>query len=274
MKVIENLIYGFISGLAEFLPISSVAHQKLLNAVFGSETVNPVRNLFVHVAIFAALYFATVQMRGKLDRAKQQLSRRRTTKKTATSAVMEYLFLRRASIPFLVVFFLLCYIVPASFNLFFIALFLLINGVVIYLPERMLRGNKNAKVMSKFESILIGFSGGLSAIPGLSRVGLTMSVSAMCGADQRSSANWALLLSLPAVFARILVDLLAVFATTGIPFWSNLLYYLLSAIFAFLGTRAGIYILRRHIRNNGCTGYAFYCWGAALFALILFLTVA
>lgn len=272
MKFLESIFYGFVSGLAEFLPISSSAHQSIINTLFGASYIDPVRNLFVHIAILIALYLGTAKARERLNRVQQSQSRKKGNH--FSKAVAEYRLLRSAAIPFLIVFFLARYILPKTISLIIVSLCLFINGIVIFLPERMLQGNKNAKVMTKFDGALIGIAGAASALSGLSRVGIMYSIASMRGAERKSSVNWALLLSIPASFAWIILDIFALFKSSAIPFWSNLLYYIVSALFAFIGTRAGIYFLRRHIRNDGCAGYAFYCWGAALFTLILFLTIA
>lgn len=271
MKFLESLIYGFISGLTEFLPISSSAHQIIVGTLFGSSEADPVRNMFVHISMLFALYLGTAKNRNRIYKASRVRLR---SKSDVPKVIAEYRFLHFATIPFLIAFFLLRYTLTANTSLILVSLCLFLNGVVIFLPERMLQGNKNAKIMSKLEAVLIGIAGALSALPGFSRVGLMHSVSSMRGAERKASVNWTLLLCIPALYAWIVLDVLALFSGSGAPFWRNLGYNLISALFAFWGTRAGIYILRRHIRNNGCTGYAFYCWGAALLALILFLTIA
>ena len=48
MNWIESIIYGLISGAAEFLPISSKAHQDLSMLLFGISQTDPVRDFVVH----------------------------------------------------------------------------------------------------------------------------------------------------------------------------------------------------------------------------------
>ena len=37
MNFLECIIYGLLSGLAEFLPISATAHQTILRTLFGAD---------------------------------------------------------------------------------------------------------------------------------------------------------------------------------------------------------------------------------------------
>ena len=48
---LESLIYGLISGLAEFLPISAEGHQHIMLYLFGGELRDPVRDFFVHIGL-------------------------------------------------------------------------------------------------------------------------------------------------------------------------------------------------------------------------------
>lgn len=274
MKYLQSIIFGFISGISEFLPISSDAHQQILGSLFGFVTIDPMRKLFIHIAILLSVYSATSKARSRITAAQQKLSKRSSLTNVQSKVITEYRFLRSATIPFLIAFFLLRYIFPAQNSILLISLTLMLNGLIIFLPERMLQGNKNASVMSKTDGGLIGIAGALSVFPGISRIGCTLSVSAMRGAERKQSVNWVLLLSIPAIWSWIIIDTFAVFSSTGFAFWDNFLANALSAFFAFIGSRAGIRILRKQISAHGFTGYAYYCWGAALFSLILFLSVA
>ena len=274
MKFLESLILGLVYGFSEFLPISSTAQLQIIGTIFGNDRVDPVRNLFIHIAVFIAVYTATAKKRMRLDQAHRKYSAKRRNSNSFGTSVAEYNLLRVITISFVVTFLLLYFIWPLSGNLLQVSLCLLINGVIIYFPDRTMQGNKNAKVMSTVEAILVGCVAGLSALSGFSRVGLVLSLAAFCGAERKNSSNWALLLSVCASAVLVLTDIFEIFAGNGEPFWSNLFFNLISAVFAFVGSLAGIYILRKHISKNGGTSYAYYCWGAALLALILFLTVA
>ncbi|MBR4278948.1 MAG: undecaprenyl-diphosphate phosphatase, partial [Clostridia bacterium] len=51
MSILEAIIYGFIQGVAEFLPVSSSGHLALAQNFFGSETENGFAfNIALHLA--------------------------------------------------------------------------------------------------------------------------------------------------------------------------------------------------------------------------------
>ena len=56
MGIIEAIIYGFIQGIAEFLPISSSGHLALAQNFFGTETENGfVFNIALHLATLVSV---------------------------------------------------------------------------------------------------------------------------------------------------------------------------------------------------------------------------
>ena len=270
MSWFESIIFGLFSGITEFLPVSSAAHQQIMMQLFGVDVQDPVRNLFIHVAMLIAVITTN---RSFLDLIKQSsTSRYRHSHSTHQNAhaYYDWQLVRKSAIPMIVCFILIRTVWKFE-NLFAVALLLLINGMIVFLPERMVQGNKDARLMSKFDSLLIGATSALSAFGGISRIGCTYGVSLMRGADKKRAFLWALLLSIWALPVIIFFDIVALFSTS-VNFWVNLLPYILSGITAYLGSRAGISVMRHFIQSN-YSGFAYYCWGASLFSFIVYLTV-
>ena len=53
---IESIIYGFVMGLSQILPVSAQAHRALMLKMFGHSTEGGLLGLLVHGAVFAAVY--------------------------------------------------------------------------------------------------------------------------------------------------------------------------------------------------------------------------
>ena len=137
----------------------------------------------------------------------------------------------------------------------------------------MLSGNMDSRAVPVSDSILLGLSGAVSAIPGLSRIGCTVSYASMRGYDRKNALQWALLLSIRALIACIIIDIFNLFAGVGISSWGNLFNYILAGIGAYLCGIVGINSVRFLVSKRDLTIFSFYTWGAALFAFILYLTV-
>ena len=57
MSFIQSIIYGFVSGLTEFLPVSSGGHETLLRELFGISQGAPVLDVLIHIAIILAIIY-------------------------------------------------------------------------------------------------------------------------------------------------------------------------------------------------------------------------
>lgn len=269
----ESIIYGFISGISEFLPISSNAHQILLMHIYGTDAIDPVRDLFVHIALLLALYASLKPAIDNMRRERQPHSARRHRTNPSRIAYDTYL-VRNAIFPMLIGMLLLSYIFKPANSLLLTAVFFLLNGFIIFIPERMIQGNKDARSMSVFDSILFGVCGAMSTFPGLSRIGCMTAVAIGRGASRQNALNWAFLLSIPAIFALICFDFFEIITcAVSIPFWNSFLTYILSAIFAYVGGYLGIGFMKFLTVRVGFSGFSYYSWGAGLFTFLLYLLV-
>lgn len=273
MSWFESIIYGLVSGISDFLPISSQAHQSLLLQLFGETGRDYVRDLFVHIALLLSVFTACKNTIDQLKR-EQILRQRNRRAHTSTGNLLEIRLLKNATIPMILGFLIFSYISSKGISLMLISLLLVLNCVILFIPERMLQGNKDERAMSGLDSLFLGASGALSALPGISRTGMMLSVLSSRGVGQQKALNWVLLLSIPALGIWIGLDIINLFsASAGIPFWPNLGGYVLSGISAYIGGYIGVSVMRILKQRAGYSGFAYYSWGAALFTFILYLTV-
>lgn len=276
MNWLRSIIYGLVSGVAEFLPISSAAHMALIRQIFGAEGTDPVRDLLVHIATLLALFTGCRNMIRSLQREQEMAAKAGRSGKRQRSfrGLLDIRLIKTAAVPMLIG--LLLFFVTRNLenNLVVISVFLMVNGLILFIPERMTKGNKDARSMTRLDGIFMGLAGALSVFPGISRIGTTTSAAVARGADRHHALNWALLLSIPAVLLIIGFDVLSLFtqgAAAG--FWQNILGYILSALAAYAGGYASISLVRALTARGSFGGFAYYCWGAGLFLFILYLQV-
>ena len=266
MNWFESLIYGLVSGLTELIPVSASAHQYLLLKIFGYEKADPLLNLFVHIAIIFAIYIA---YKTQLTQFKQSLSGSIARKKGPADST--YKFVKAAMIPLGICMIIMTYILKQTYTLSSVALFCLINGFVLFISGRALQGNKEASSMSALDAGITGVLGSLSVLPGISRTGTTLSWSIFRGADREAALRWAVLLSVPALSLMAAFDLIELFTAFQVMPFTVYLGYLLAIGGAYLGTTAAISLMKFLAVRIGFAGFAYYSWGAALFAYILYL---
>lgn len=274
MGFIASIIYGFISGLTEIFPVSSQANQMFMRQIFGASQKEPIRDLLVHMAVLGAILFACRGMFAKIRREQTlaQRMRRNPSQIRALKSVYDMRLVRTAA-PIMMVGLLGSLLFESWYdNRLLFSFILIVNGILTLIPTYLHQGNKDARVMTGMDGILTGVAAALSAVPGISRNGMVMFVTLIRGADKQNGVTWAMMLSVPAVAMLMLLDIIAIF-TVGIGALSLAAFggYLLSAVFAFMGAYAAVAMIRMLIVRSDYSGFAYYDFGLALLAFILYL---
>ena len=273
MNWLESLIYGLVSGLTEFLPISSLAHQRILLKLFGMSAPDPVQDLFVHFALITSLL---IVCRNQIDQLRRGNHLRTNNRRgiRGNSDILELRFLKNAALPLLISYFVLLNCIKVGDSLILVTLFSFINALILFIPSRMLQGNKDERSMSILDSVTIGLSGALCVFPGISRIAVMLSVASMRGIDKRKAVDWVLLLSAPALALLSIVDIINIFSAVGrTQITGNILGYILSAIGAYAAGYVGVLLMRSMTANKDHSGFSFYALGVMLFSLFLYLSV-
>lgn len=270
MNWLQGILFGLVTGISEFFPISAPAHMELLKYLFGVSGKDPALDLICSLASLLALLMAG---RGLFDMVRRDMHmQQRGISARAYRGNRDMRIVRNAVAPMLILYVVLTYVNSAFTGLPAVCIFLLINGIILYVPSRMLQGNKDARSMSALDSLLLGLCGGLSAFSGISRIGLHISVSRGRGADSTHALNWALLLSLPALVIVSIVSLLSL-ATgfSSITFSCGFFTYLLVFLATFAGSYLSVFFVKILVQKNSISLFSYYCWGAALFTFIMYL---
>ena len=207
MSIITSIIYGFVQGVTEFLPISSSAHLAVLPKILNVADPGQFFDLSLHLGTGISIlvffyreillilkdffYFITFQ--------KARLS--------PNNFLMKNLLIGTIS-TFLMVILLkkfgpkdLRSVSLIAFNTIF---FGIVMGIADFFSPR-----EKKEIMGtdrKKKSIFIGLCQGLATIPGVSRLGATMTMSRIFGISRSESAKFSFLLSLPVVFGGFLIE--------------------------------------------------------------------
>ena len=274
MSVIENILYGLVSGLTEFLPVSGSGHQALLHHLFGVNTRVSLQDLLVHIGI---LLSAIVVCRDNIARLRWEQStattvRRNKSRRMDTQSHYELRLLRSAIVPMLMAMIIFKLLNRAEYSLSSSMWLFIVNGVILLIAEHMRQGNRDAKTMTGFDGILIGVATAASSLPGLSGTGMTLSYTTARGTDIQKSTNWVILLVIPAMVFAIFGDIFYIFGNGfGSVSFLMILGCLLAGISAFCGGFIGISILRLMVTNTSIFQFSYYSFGLALLSFMLYL---
>lgn len=269
---LQSILYGFLSGLTDILPVSAQAHKVLLLKFFGIKGDMQTMDLLIHLAVFAALYVSCQSQLIRMSRARAlaRVPKKKRKRPLDVRSLMDLSMLKTMLIP--VILGLLVYRRAAELksNLMLVAIFLLLNGIIMYVPQFLPSSNRDSRTLSRVEGLLMGLGGAASVLPGVSAIGAAASIGSVCGVDRVYGLNMALLMDLFLTLGLLVYDVMAVVGTgVGTLSFLILVRYLLTALIAFVGAMLGIKLLRSLAANHGLTLFALYCVGLSLFTFIL-----
>lgn len=268
----ESILYGMFSGLTDILPVSVQAHQTLMLKFFGINGDMDLMNLLVHGAIAAALYMHCRDSFVRMSRAKalSRVPKAKRKRPLDMRSLMDLSLLKTMLVPALLGLMLYRYSTGLQVNLILLAVLLLINGIVLYVPQFFATGNKDSRTLSRVEGLLMGLGGAVSVLPGFSAVGFTTAIGSVCGVERTYCLNMTLIMNFFLTVGMVAFDVIGI-AGNGLGDLSILilLRYLLTAGIAYVSAAFAIRLLRQFAENDGYGIFGFYCFGLSLFTFIL-----
>ena len=217
MTLFQAIILGIVQGLTEFLPISSSAHLRIVPALFGWDDPGAAFTAIIQIGTLAAvlIYFYEDIYRITIATLKGLFSGAPFATQDSKMGWMIAL----GTIP-IVVFGLLfkdeietslrsLYVISSS--LILLALILMLAEYLIKKAEARGERLKRLNNLSWLDAIVVGLAQSLALIPGSSRSGTTITGGLFLKMNRETAARFSFLLSLPAVFAAGIYQLIKVF---------------------------------------------------------------
>lgn len=259
MDLLSAALLGVVQGLTEFLPVSSSGHLILARAFFGwdpgrfgipFDAACHVGTLLAVVAFFRAdvgrLIVAAPGALAGRDGEDERLGR----------------LIIGGTIPIVIVGGLFGDVIEALIRTpLVVAINLVIGSIGLLWVERISHQHRDARSLGYGEALAIGVAQAAALAPGLSRSGATLIVSMFLGLRRESAARFVFLMSLPAVFAvavKEVIDLSEV-GLAGIPVTMMVVGLVVSAIVGYLTVK---YFLR-YLASHSLAGFAYYRLGLA-----------
>lgn len=270
----QSLFIGLISGVAEVLPVSARAHRLLILKMFGLREESNILLLMVHISVCAALYFGCRAHIVRMLRAQRiaKVPKKRRKRPLDGEGLSDFSLLKTALIPVVLAFLAYSRVSALISKPVYISALLLINGIILYVPQFLPGSNKASGAMTRIDALYFGLGGALATLPGISCVGSTVSIASVRGMDLKKALNLGLLLNIPMNLGFAFYDLIRLFGDGGGSFsFGQLLTAIAAGITAFAGVLLGVRILRKITENVGYSIFGLYSWGLALLTFILFL---
>jgi undecaprenyl-diphosphatase len=291
LNIWQTIFLALLQGVTELFPISSLGHTVIVPALLGwgdlvrDESFLPlITALHLGTAIALVIYFWRDWLQVLLSIGKS--IKEGEVKKGSEEWVSFMIIIGCIPASVLGVF------LEKPLKLLFASplvasTFLIVNGSILFLGERLrLRAQAkelNPKLAPKEreaqfrslssltwqEAIIVGFGQALALIPGISRSGATMVAGLGVRLNHEDAARYAFLLGTPLIAGAALLEIPQLNIRSTSVLLLVLFGVILAGAAAFLSTK----FLMKYFETGRLYPFAYYCWGAGLITLIIFLAV-
>jgi len=295
LNIWQTMFLALLQGVTELFPISSLGHTVILPGLFGWANIETdtscggkscflpiIVALHLGTAIALVLYFWRDWFQVARSVAK---SIKEGEVHTGTEEWVSFLIIIGCVPAGLLGVFLEEPLKLLFASPLIASTFLVVNGSLLFLGEQMRRQaqSKEAELNPKEreahfrslssltwkEAVIVGFAQALALIPGISRSGATMVAGLGVRLNHEDAARYSFLLGTPIIGAAAVLELPQLKGQPGSVLLLVIMGMVLAGIAAFLSTK----FLMKYFETGRLYPFAYYCWGAGLLAIILFLVV-
>lgn len=273
---LQSILFGLVSGAADIIPVSGQAHRLLLLKFFGVNQLPNLLALVLHLSVAAALYLSSQGQFVRMNRARAlaRIPKKKRKRPLDTRSMMDWSLIKTMLVPTVIGLLLNSRVRGWSVNMFLIAGMLFLNGLILYIPQFLPTSNRDSRTLTRLEGVLMGLGAGASVLPGISTVGIMVSIASVCGIERLYGLNMTFIVKLFFLIGLMVYDVLAII-TDGLGGLTVMLLvqYLFTGLLSFGASMFAIRLLRRLAPEHGFHTFGVYCWGLALFTFILNLVV-
>ncbi len=250
--MLQAVIWGLVQGLTEFLPISSSGHLVLVPELLGVDPPDLATTAVLHVGTLAAVVVYFRRDLARLTHVRSDMEARKILWLLAVGTA-----------PALVVLAMEGLVEDVQASVVAVGWLLAINGVILFASGRLRGGKRALREGTTADAGLVGLAQVLSAFPGLSRSGLTITTGMGRRFEGSEAARFSFLLSIPVILAAALIEGLELAGRGGISS-----YVWVGVAVAAVSGYLAITLVLRMVNRFGLRPFAYYCWTVALVVLV------
>ncbi len=203
LTIFQSIILGAVQGVTEFLPVSSSGHLFLARHFFSMPQVPLLFDVFLHVATLLVVLFYYRDIVWKMIISVIRFLQKKRDEETLIYARL-FLMLIIATVCTTFVVLALRLLPYETDSLFFIACSMLCTALILtYSPRK--QNSDTIHTLKVSHAWVVGFAQGLGTLPGISRSGITISSSLLCGLKREDAGKFAFLLSIPAILGALVL---------------------------------------------------------------------
>lgn len=260
-----------IQGFAGILPLSDAGFLTIGRKLMGLPVDGSGDGFYSALLQIAAAVVICLVFRKDLAACMGLRARRSRRKEAVYQSEGElnhrmFLLVLIALLPMLFVLFLRPKTVALAWNLPAVAGLFLLNGLIIFLCDRVGHGRRSLPEATITDSLLLGFAQALSAIPGLSGMGLAITVGIIRGLNPGFCVRFSCLLLIPLNFIRGIVQLFTALGTARFS-----LSYFAGILLCGICSYFSLWLLRYMAKRESLSEFAYMAWGVGLFTFCIYL---
>lgn len=275
MDIIQAIILGIVQGLAEFLPIASAGQvilaTHILGVTFPTQSGALAFNTLLHFGTLTAvvIFFWKELLKiikgfifsiNDIFRGKFLIGLKGDTYKRLSWLLIV------STIPAIIAGMLFTKTFEILFNnVVAVGIFLLINGVILWISGYPKKGNKKVNGITFKNALFIGIFESLALFPGISRSGSSITAGLLSGIERECAARYAFLMAVPVITGAVVVELKNIGALSETNAIALVSAYVAVVVFGYLS----LGLLIRIIKSTSLRIFAYYCWIVGGLTLIL-----
>ena len=274
MSLLESIIMGIIQGATEFLPVSSSGHLAIFKNMFHVNTDTGIMfDILLHfgtlVAIFIVYWKDIVELivegftiiglaccnvgrffANLFSKEKKPYRKIIETeyRKFVMLVILSTLVTMVIALPFE------SKIENAGNTLLVPGFCLCITSVILFIADRVQKGNKGPAEATYKNSLFIGLAQGIATLPGISRSGSTITAGLACGFNREFAVKYSFIMSIPTILGACILQIpdLVGASLAG----SEILNYVIGMIVAGVVGFFCIKVMLKSVKNNKFRGYS------------------
>lgn len=263
MNYFNAILFGFVQGITEFLPVSSSGHLILLHEFIDLPINNEVAfDVALHFATFLAIFYFFYK-----DIWRIALAWLKSFKRGANpdSRLGWYIIIATVPAAFFGVFFddIIENVLRSPLVVIFMLIFV---GILFIVFERIGKKILELNDINWQKSLAIGFSQAIALIPGTSRSGITIIAGLGAGLKREVALRFSFLISLPIIFGASIKEIPGLFSQSYEA--QELVVIALAFVSTFIFGMLTISFFMRYVKNNSLTVFAWYRFVLAALILI------
>lgn len=277
MNIIKAIFFGLIEGITEWLPISSTAHMKVLNAVLRLDVSSEVYEVFevvIQLGAIAALVLIFWNKIWPFGESKYPLGKGILSHVKKNKLIL-WLKIAVACLPVIIYEVLLEDLfdfVNEKNEMTIIALSLIIVGVVFIIVEALIRGKRpvvtSTAGITFLQALIIGLAQLIAAVfPGVSRSGATIIAALLMSISRPAATEFTFEVAIPVMFGASLMKLVKYGAALA---FGDIVMMLVGCLVAFVVSLGMIRFILNYIRRNTFTVFGIYRIIAGIIIFVLF----